>query len=244
MLFSRVFNLINRSFIAFLLLTLISCKSREFIKYNELSFEERAIYDNSFKDLRSRSSESYSHIIAKKSIVAKRNADWVHDTAPKIPESFSLSESNNITHLSSGSEFQLNIGNFIRYENNTHQYDQTGNNVSVGYGFHGPFKLSLVHYLYQDSNSINGLEKQVEAINLATKNYYKDAKLVTQETFGKEGIRLLHSYKIGEQEVYSDNYLFLSQRWVTNVNVTYPVAKKSEAELEIAKYLRNMPQPK
>lgn len=226
-----------------LLLALIGCKSREFITYNELSFEERSLYDSTFKDISSRSSKNYAHIIAKKSIVAKRNSDWVHNTMPQLPSSFKNAASGDIIHSLSNANFQLNIGRFVRSEKNIHQHDKVGNSISVGYGFHGPIHLSLIQYVDQNSNAKIGLEKKVEEIKSRIKNYHHHSNFIKKDDLKKDGIHLLHKYHIGEQEVYSANYLFLANQWMINVSATFPIENKTEAELEIKKYLKNMPLP-
>lgn len=240
---SFISKLSHYSFMTIFLLTLVACQSREFIKYQELSFEEKSLYDATFKEISSRCSAKYSHIIAKKSIVAKRNSDWVHKTAPQLPKSFKNTVAGDIIHSASNATFQLNIGHFIRSEKNIYQYGQMGNNISVGYGFHGPMQLSLVQYIYQDNNVKIGLKKQIDQIKSTIKDYHSNSKIIKEEAFGEAGIHLLHKYNIGEQEVYSANYLFLSKKWVINVNAIFPIANKAAAELEIKEYLQDMPFP-
>lgn len=183
-------------------------------------------------------------------------------TSPQI-SAREISVNGTYVHRATGIEFPELIIPFQRAS--VWEYDQTGNNIGVGYNLNSirePAVLTL--YLYPSSPTYfqDGKWKPVDTKAVFEDHYmdilvtilssYKDPEIIDAAPFtltqsgqtlrGKRAIvKLKEEFAGQEQECISCLYLFCCNSWFVQYRVTYPYAVYELAQESTEHFIRNFP---
>lgn len=236
--------MLHRIVICIFLISVSGCANFSSVKYDDLSFEEKVLYDNALDKAKKQGSGGEFAIgIAKETVQAQRSAQWAYGVAPKVPASFKKTSGNGITHINSQTEFPLQIGNFLRKERDLVQYDKSGNNVSVGYNLYGAsYSITLTQYIYPNVTK-EDVKKHMEGIKTAIKIRHNDAKLIEEKKINNNKYYVSYKYMLNKEWMNTYAYLFIAKDRFVKLRITLPANKQKEGDLEIKKYLEKLPLP-